>query len=55
MRADDMAEVLSAALPRILNIAEAEKRRGGFIKMIDRQGAHTASPPLNLASALLVD
>jgi hypothetical protein len=38
MRAEAMAEVLSRALPRMLAIAESEKRRGGFLKVIDRRG-----------------
>lgn len=38
MRAEEMAAVLSATLPRILNIAEAEERRGGFVKIVDRRG-----------------
>jgi hypothetical protein len=31
MRAEDMAEVLTRTLPRMLKIAEAERRRGGFL------------------------
>lgn len=37
MRAEQMAEVLSKHMPKLLRIAAAE-RRGGFVKTIDRWG-----------------
>jgi len=38
MRAEDMATILTSALPRITAIAESHKRRGGFVYLIDRRG-----------------
>jgi hypothetical protein len=37
MTAEDMAEVLVAALPRILRIASQE-RRSAFVKIVNRSG-----------------
>jgi len=37
MRAEEMADVLVEALPRILAAARDEKRRG-FVKIVNRQG-----------------
>jgi hypothetical protein len=37
MRAEDMAEILVRALPRILATA-AKARQGGFVKIVNRQG-----------------
>ena len=37
MKAEEMAEVLVAALPRILAVARDEKRRG-FVKIVNRRG-----------------
>jgi hypothetical protein len=38
MRAEDMATILTSALPRITAIAESQKRRAGFVYLIDRHG-----------------
>ncbi len=38
MRAEEMADVLVRSLPRMLQVAESEKRRGGFVKIVDRRG-----------------
>lgn len=37
MRAEEMADVLVRAVPRILSIAANQKRRG-FVKIVDRRG-----------------
>lgn len=37
MRAEDMAEVLISALPRILAVA-TDERHPGFVKIVNRQG-----------------
>lgn len=38
MRAEDMAAVLVSALPRISNIAESQKRSGGFVYLVNPRG-----------------